>query len=55
MMSLKKQSVGPTSKGMKQEKANKYSVDELLSKSSAKAFWQNNEDKQWLTGPLIEK
>lgn len=54
-MNLQKQSVEPTSKGIKQEKANEYSLDELLSKSSAEAFWQNNEDKQWLTGPLIEK
>ncbi len=53
-MSRQKQNAEQKSKDIKQKKANDYSLDELLSKSSADAFWQNAEDKRWLNGPLIE-
>jgi hypothetical protein len=54
-MSRQKQNTEQKSKDINREKANEYSLDELLSKSLADAFWQNAEDKQWLNGPLIEK
>ncbi|MCH2454517.1 MAG: hypothetical protein ACQEQ2_06255 [Pseudomonadota bacterium] len=33
---------------------NKYSLDELLSKSPAGSFKLNSKDKQWLSGPIID-
>lgn len=39
----------------KQMHVNEYSLDELLSKSSVGCFKLNSEDKQWLSGPVIEE
>tara|TARA_R100001129_G_scaffold7775_5_gene5711 strand:+ start:1786 stop:1971 length:186 start_codon:yes stop_codon:yes gene_type:complete len=38
----------------KQMHVNEYSLDALLSKSPAGSFKLNSEDKQWLSGPIIE-
>lgn len=41
-------------KDEKQGHVKEYSLDELLSKSPAGSFKLNSEDKQWLSGPIIE-
>ncbi len=41
-------------KGEKQGHVNEYSLGELLSKSPAGCFKLNSEDKQWLSGQIIE-
>tara|TARA_R100001440_G_scaffold8811_2_gene16643 strand:+ start:16255 stop:16440 length:186 start_codon:yes stop_codon:yes gene_type:complete len=38
----------------KQGHFNEYSLDELLSKSPNGCFKLNSEDKQWLSGQIIE-